>query len=292
MKILIIGASGFLGTKLMKSLKKDFEVFGTCFDKKIKALHHLDITHEREVNDLFQEIEPQVVIHVGGITNVDACEQERKKTWKVNVLSTKNIINACLKHNSKLVYFSTDYVFDGKKGDYSETDKPNPISYYAETKVESEKMVLKHKNNLVLRTAVLYGYNNKQDKMHFMKLVCTKLNNGQKVNAFVDWIRTPTLIDDIAHALTILIRKNKAGIYHVVGSETISMHDFALKISETFNLDKSLVKKASMKDFEKMAGRPFDSSLNISKIKNLGVEMSGIHAGLELTKKQMEADKE
>lgn len=291
MKVFIIGASGFLGTKLMKLMGNDFEVFGSYVSNKVEGLYYLNITDKKAVLNLFKKMKPDVVIHAGGMTNVDACEHDRDMAWNINVLGTKNIIHACLEQKSKLVYVSTDYVFDGRKGDYSERDKPNPLSYYAKTKLESERMVLKCKNNLIIRPAILYGYNYEKDKSHFVKFVYTKLSNEEEVNAFTDWIRTPTLIDDIANALAVLIKNDGKGIYHVAGSEKISMYDFAIKISKVFNLDQSLINKAYAKDSKLAAERPIDSSLNISKIKESGIKMSNIYEGLELTKKQMKAEK-
>jgi len=158
-KLLITGASGLLGNKIVKLATINHTVIPL---HNTKPLHtsslKLEITNLSEVLNLFQKLEPDIVIHTASETNVDKCETEKEHAWKINAEGTRNIAVACSKVGAKLVYISTDYVFDGEKGNYDEQDKPNPINYYGVTKLEGENQVINNcKNYVILRTSVLYG---------------------------------------------------------------------------------------------------------------------------------------
>jgi dTDP-4-dehydrorhamnose reductase len=290
MKILVIGAAGFVGEKLYNILSKDFEVIGTYYAEKKYNFKYLDMSNRESVIKLISKTKPHVVIHTAGITNVDFFEENPNEIKRVNIQGIKNIIEGCLKTNSKLICISSDYVFDGEKGNYIEEDKPNPISAYGKAKLEEEELVKNSGlNYLILRIAVPYGYNSLSDKQTFEKWVINNLKNNKEIKVIDDQYNTPTLIDDIANAAKRLIELNRTGIYHVTGSERISRYDFALKVAEIFNLDKKLIKKVKTKDLNWKAKRPKDSSLNIDKLKKLGIKMSNINEGLSKMKKQMES---
>lgn len=144
-KLLVTGASGLLGSKVIELAQRDYEVIPL---HNTKPLHphslKLDITNQSQVLNLLNRLKPNVIIHTASETNVDRCETQKEQAWKTNVQGTRNIALACSKIGAKLVYISTDYVFDGEKGNYTEHDKPNPINYYGVTKLEGEKQVIKH----------------------------------------------------------------------------------------------------------------------------------------------------
>lgn len=276
-KILIIGASGLLGSAFLKKFSEKYETYGTyCNNKFDKGLYY-DFTK----NDLsiFKKIKPNIVIHSGGITDVDLCEIKKELAYSVNVEGTKNIIEGCRLNDSKLIYISTDFVFDGEKGNYKEDDIPNPINHYAKTKLESENLI---KNSglkyLIIRVSFLYDT---KDNKKFIHFVINKLKNNEEVNAIVDHIRTPTLVEDIAYTLEALIRKNRTGIYHVSGSEVLSNYETALKIADVFNFNKKLVKPIYAKDFKQTALRPRNTSLNTEKLKKENIVMSNLTEGLK-----------
>jgi len=288
MKILIIGASGFVGEKIYNVLSSDFEVIGTYSTKKKHNFEHLDMSNRESVIKLISKIKPNVVIHTAGITNVDFFEENPEEIQRVNIQGAKNIIHACLKINSKLIDISTDYVFDGEKGNYTEEDRPNPISVYGKAKLEEEDLVKNSGlNYLILRISVPYGYNASYDKQTFEKWIINNLKNNKEIKVIDDQFNTPTLIDDIANAVKKLIELNRTGIYHVTGSEKISRYDFALKVTEIFGLNEDLIKKLKTKDLNWKAKRPKDSSLNINKLRKEGINMSNINEGLNKMKKQM-----
>jgi len=159
-RLLLTGASGLLGSKIVELAREDYESIPL---HNTKPLHpnslKLDITDQNQVFSLFSKLEPDIVIHTASETNVDKCEAQREQAWRINVEGTHNIAFACSKVGAKLVYISTDYVFDGEKGNYEEEDEPNPMDYYGVTKLEGENQVISHcKNYAILRTSVLYGW--------------------------------------------------------------------------------------------------------------------------------------
>lgn len=283
MRVLIIGV-GFLGTKLMSKFSNHFEVYGTSFHNR-KELFQLDICDKENMNSLFSKINPDIVIHTAAFSDVDKCEEDKEFARKINIEGIKNVINACRNFNSKLMFISTDFVFDGKKGDYTEEDLSMPLNYYGETKLEGERLIINSGvKYIIIRTAVLYGYNDKEDGSNFFKWVYESLKNGKKINVFTDQINSPTLIDDIAEVLIVLINKDKEGRFNVVGSETISRFDFAVKIADFFWFDKKLIKPIKSNQFKQKALRPRNVSLDISKIKRLGIKMNGVNSGLMVIK--------
>jgi len=288
MRVLIIGASGFVGEKVYNILSKTFEVIGTYSTKKKYDFEQLDISDKDSVLKIIRRIRPDVVIHTAGITNVDFFEENPEEICRVNVQGTKNIIDGCLEIDSKLVYISTDYVFDGEIGDYKEEYKPSPISAYGNAKLEEEELVKKSNlKYLILRISVPYGVNSRDNKQTFEKWVINNLRSNKEIKVIDDQFNTPTLIDDIANAIKKLIELKRTGVYHVTGSERISRYDFAVKIAEVFNLNKNLIKRVKTKDLSWKAKRPKDSSLNISKLKNENIYMSNINEGLNKMKKQL-----
>lgn len=282
-KILIIGASGLLGSKIYEKFSKDYKIIGTYSKNKEKNLYHYDIT--KKDLTIFKEIKPEIVMHTAGLTKLDSCETNKEEAYKVNVEGTENIIQGCKLNKSKLIYFSTDFVFDGKKGNYKEEDVTNPLSYYAKTKLEAEEMV---KNSgldyIIARVAVLYGakQNNK-----IVSWCIDQLKSEEYVTLIADHMRTPTLVDDIAEALNILIMKNKTGIYHIAGSEKLSAFSMGVRIAEIFNFDKKYLKPITSHRFKQKAPRPRDSSLNIEKLQKEGIKMSNFVEGLKKIKEQM-----
>ena len=159
-KVAITGASGLLGNKIIKHATTEYTVIPIHRTKPLSSNSlELDITYATKVSNLLSEIKPDVVIHAASETNVDKCEIEKERAWKINAKGTLNIAKVCRKVSAKLIYISTDYVFDGEKGLYDERDEPNPINYYGITKLEGEKQVIAHcKNYAILRTSVLYGW--------------------------------------------------------------------------------------------------------------------------------------
>ena len=285
-KLLVIGV-GFLGQKLMSVFKaRGFEVYGadTSGDENVK----IDITDRQSVLGVFESVRPEVAVLTAGLTNVDLCQEDPALCSKVNVLGVENVVQAALNFNSKLVFISTDYVFDGLKGNYSEQDDLKPLSVYAWSKTEGEKIVSSLPDHLILRTSTLYGFNDAQDKMNFVKWVVNQLEGGSRIQIVSDQKTNPTLIDDLAEAIARLIELGEKGVFHSVGSEPISRYDFVKKIIHVFELDESLLEETDSRRFVQKAERPADSSLKITQIESKGIRMRDCLSGLREMKRQMQ----
>ncbi len=276
-KIQIIGATGFLGSKIYQDFSQNYKVTGTYFKNKNPYMRPYDLT--KFDLTLFKEIKPNIVIHTAAMTDVDECETNPQKAYQINVEGTKNVIEGCRINNSKLIYISTDFVFDGKAGDYKETDLPNPLNFYAKTKLKAEQIVKDSGlNYIIARVAVLYGQN---DSQKFVNWCINKLRNQKQVFLINDHIRTPTLIDDISSALEELIERKFQGIIHITGPEKLSAYQMGIKIAETFGLNKKYIKSITSDKFKQKAERPKDSSLNIEKLQHEGIKMSKFIEGLK-----------
>jgi dTDP-4-dehydrorhamnose reductase len=288
-KLLITGTSGLLGNKIVDVAKHNYEVIPT---HNTKPLHSnslkLEITNLNEALSIFNKLEPTIVIHTASETNVDKCETEKEHAWKTNVKGTRNIAEACKNVGAKLIYISTDYVFDGEKGLYNEEDKPNPVNYYGLTKLEGERQVIEHSENYaVLRTSVLYGWH--PWKQNFVTWVINQLKQEKEINVVDDHYNTPTLADNLAEIAIEVAEKDRRGLYHASGRERISRYEFAKQIARTFNLNAEIVKPAKMSQLTAwIAKRPRDSSLNTSKIqKQLKTKPLDITEGLNKMKEEM-----
>ncbi len=285
-KILIVG-KGFFGEKLFSMLQsRGIEVEATMQPLE-QGFIPLDITDKASVENVISNSHAETVVLTAAVSSVDYCEQHKEETFNVNVQGTKNVVAACKKNLSKLVFLSTDYVFDGKKRNYSENDKPNPLQYYGATKLLGEQDVLGQlDDSLVLRVSSLYGFNSQKDKPCFPVFVINQLIQGKQVNASLQ-ITCPTLIDDAANALIQLVKKNEKGIFHVVGADALSRIAVAKAVAMEFGLDSKLIKKTG--DLHFVAMRPEDSSLSTKKLNSVGIKMNDFKNGLKTMKKQMEA---
>jgi len=284
MRIFVTGAEGQLGSEICRISKHDN--FGTYLEN-YEALNNttyvqLDITNRMLVFETIKKIKPEWIIHCAALTNVDLCEVQRDATWSVNVEGTRNIADASKAAGAKVLYVSTDYVFDGKKGMYKEDDKPNPLNYYGKTKLEGEKIVQSLKDSIVVRSSVMFS----RDKPNFLLWVLNKLKEGE-IGIVTDQINSPTLNTELAECILKLIEMDVTGVYHTAGDERISRFDFARKIAEAFGFDKSMIKPIKTEQLNQIARRPVDASLDISKVKSLGINFSNIKAALEKLKEQM-----
>jgi len=287
-KLLVTGASGLLGNWTVGLADSDYVVTPTDI---IEPPHPnavtADITDAKGVRHLLSRLRPDLVIHTASETNVDRCETEKERAWKINVEGTRNIAEACRETGAKLVCISTDYVFDGEKGLYDEEDAPNPLNFYGLTKLEGEKQAMRRcKNCAVLRTSVLYGRHPwKQD---FATWVINKLKQHQEITVVDDHFNTPTLAENLAEMALEVGALDSQGIFHTSGCERISRYDFARKIAETFKLDSGLIKPIKMNELKAwIAKRPRDSSLDTGKVqKQLKTKPLNITEGLNRLKRE------
>ncbi len=288
-KILITGASGFLGQKLFTTFSKKFEVIGTGFSKT-HTFEKLDITKPGQVNHFFEQNKFDLVIHAAALTNVDWCEQNKEETFLVNVSGTENIAKACKKHNSKLFLISTDFVYPGNKQEkYDENSETKAVNVYGQSKLEAEKTVLQLEiESLISRVTVLYGFNSANDKLTFPTWVLKTLRENKDVKVINDQFSNPTLIDDIANALLSLHERRSAGVYNMTGSNCISKFEFARQIAKTFDLDDKRIIPCNFNETRQAAERPKYVDCSTSKLESEGIRMSSTIGGLQKMKTQMD----
>ncbi len=271
-KILVIGASGLVGKALYNEFAKDYSVCGTYLKRKREGLLKLDIRNKKDVQTLFEKIKPDVVFLPAAEPHVDLCEEEKLFTCKTNVEGTRNVVEACAASKAKLVYFSSDYVFDGKSGPYRETAKPSPVSEYGRQKAECESIIKKSlKDYIIVRTALVFGYdpNSKNFAMQMLKLSLDK----QKRKIPVDQYSNPAYVKDLARSCRALVERNKSGVYNIVGDDYVNRHEFAVMAAEIFGFDKSLVTPVKTPDLGQAAKRPLKGGLYNDKIKK-GIKIS------------------
>lgn len=258
-KIVITGASGYIGSNLKNYFKnRNFEVFSFDLNNsKGKNSFQVDITDEKEVLSRVREVKPDIIIHTAGISNLAGCEKDKKTAQDINIIGTSNIIKAIGKvsPDTKLIFFSSDYVFDGARGDYKEKDKKLPKTYYGKTKLASEREIAKNlKNYIILRTANVYGRGG-----NFFNFIFDSLSQNKEIEVFDDVFYTPTYIDYLVDSLNILIEKDWKGIIHIVGKERVSRYEFALKMAEALGKNKKLIRPVHQSENGLIAS---DSSLN------------------------------
>jgi dTDP-4-dehydrorhamnose reductase len=267
--IIVTGGSGMIGSSLIKYLGKHkkynlislYREDPTDFDfcKNIKT----DITEKKEVLEL-RKFKPDLIIHCAALTNIEFCEKNPELAYKINVEGTKNIAELSKICNSKIIYLSTDAVFDGKTGNYDEKSKTNPLNVYGKTKLEGENICLKNgKQNLVIRTNV-FGKNIFIKKLSFVESIINSLSQGKEYTAFYDSIFSPISLDYLSEALIELYEKNASGIFHAAGSDTLNKFEFAGLIAEIFGFNKNLVKKISIEAVCTNVKRAKDTSMNNS----------------------------
>lgn len=286
-KILVIGGSGLLGSKIVSKGSEDFQVFGTFHSHRLNSrtdLIGLNKCNREKTLSLIKEINPIAVIDTAAMHNVDYCEKNPDESYKINVSGTKNVAEACRETWAKMVFISTDYVFDGEMGGYSEKDTPNPQSVYARHKLEAENVVKETLDDwAVVRTSVIYGWD--EAKFNFVTWTIDKLQKKEAIKIVDDQYSSPTLADNLAEALLSLIKKDKRGLYHIAGNDCVNRHDLTLKIAYVFGLDKSLVTPIATKDLNQLAKRPMMACLDVSKAqKELNIRLLRAEEGLKKMK--------
>ena len=252
MKVLVTGANGQLGYDVIKRLEsEDIEYLGTDRES-------LDITNKEQVTRVISDYNPDVVIHCAAYTAVDKAEDEKELCYSVNVLGTKYVAEACKEINAKMVYISTDYVFDGE-GDkpFEVTDKPNPINYYGKTKYEGELEVQKLLDKyFVVRISWVFGSNGN----NFVKTMLRLGKEKNEISVVADQVGSPTYTYDLAKLLVEMVKTNKYGIYHATNEGYCSWYEFACEIFKQTGMDVK-VNPIKTEDYPTKAKRPKNSRM-------------------------------
>ncbi|MFH1311763.1 MAG: SDR family oxidoreductase [Candidatus Eisenbacteria bacterium] len=268
-KVMITGASGSVGWVLSKALAGRCAVSGTYAShpyvpEGVTGVK-IDLRDQWAVKEHLEHHRPDVIVHLAAITQPDRCEENPQLAFRVNFEATSEIARVAEAIGARLVCASSDLIFDGAKGDYTEEDVPRPLSIYGMSKLRAEEAALELSSGaLVVRSSLIYGFGSPVSKT-FLSRVLEKLAQGEKMQLFTDQMRNPVLIDDLAEAVIIAIEKDLSGIYHIGGPEAVNRHEFGRKVCRIFGYDESLLVPISMRDFSYDAKRPLDSTLNTEK---------------------------
>ncbi|MCB0489132.1 MAG: SDR family oxidoreductase [Cyclobacteriaceae bacterium] len=297
MKILVTGANGLLGQKLVKLLDTDSDVDLVATARKPLSISLgrasfslLDITDKDDILKCLQKYQPDVVVNTAAMTQVDDCETDRDACWLSNVSAVEYLVDACAKINAHLIHISTDFIFDGSHGPLTEEEPAKPVNYYGESKLAGEEVVKRSSIDwTILRTVLVYGITTDLSRSNIVLWVKKSLEDGKNINVVNDQWRTPTLAEDLAMGCYLAAKKKATGIYHVSGDEMMTPYDIAIKTAEYFKLDKSLVHATDSTKFKQPAARPLTTGFDITKAKTqLGYKPHTFTEGLAILADQIQ----
>jgi len=296
-KIVITGSNGLLGQSLLKLLLKEnnkYQVFG--FSKGVNRSGRtdfyfvsIDITNEENLKKELLKIQPDAIINTAAMTQVDDCEIRKEACDVLNIEVVKWLKEVAEIINCHVIHLSTDFIFDGKKGYYKETDAPNPLSYYGISKVKSEEILLNSKIDFtILRTILVYGKVHDMSRTNIVLWVREMLEKGKEITIVDDQFRMPTYVEDLAMSCKLAIDKNATGIYHISSTKLMSVFEIAQKIAEVFELDRNLIKPISSSTLNQRARRPAKTGFNLLKTTSeLGLKVHSFEEDLQRFKEKL-----
>jgi dTDP-4-dehydrorhamnose reductase len=279
----VIGASGQVGGYLYRAvLDSGAGVAGTYGSHPAEGLRALDIRDGGAVEALLAEERPSAVFLPASLTNVDYCEAHPAEGYEVNVAGVRNVVAAANAVGARLVYFSSDYVFDGRSGPYAEDAPANPLCEYGRQKLAAEHYVALHaRSYLIIRTTVVYGWE-RQGKNFVQRLVAS-LSAGRTVAVPADQVGSPTYAPDLAAAALALARSDARGVAHVVGSERASRYEFACEAAGVFGLDPGLIRPVSTAELGQAAPRPLNAGMTVGReVERITGRLLDYRRGLEM----------
>ena len=276
MKIVITGSNGLLGQKIVKQcLKHGIDFVATskgenrnnnCPESRFRSL---DICDKEAVFQCLNSAIPTHVIHTAAMTNVDQCELNPSECKEINVKATQNLWSVSSDLGIHFQLLSTDFVFDGSKGNYSENDSPNPLSIYAQSKVDAEKLLLDSKNSnwSIVRTIIVYGQGENLSRTNIICWAKETLAKQQPMKIIDDQFRAPTWADDLAWACIRICELNKNGIYHISGPETMSVYEIVARVAKFYGLETNVIEKTDSSTLNQPAKRPPRTGFDLTKAK-------------------------
>jgi dTDP-4-dehydrorhamnose reductase len=303
-KILITGSNGLLGQKLVYKLMQHpaLQLIATArgenrlVNKEGYIYETLDITNKEQTQSVISQYLPEIIINTAAMTNVDACESDREGAYAMNTAAVTYQVET-LEHLQQIhpgyqphyIHLSTDFIFDGTHGPLDENETPNPLSYYAETKLEAEKIVMA--SNLkwaIARTVLVYGIVDNMSRSNIVLWVKSNLEQGKQINVVDDQFRTPTLAEDLADGCILIAEKGATGIYNISGKDYMSILELARRVADYYGLDKSLINPSKSADIKQPAKRPPNTGFIIEKAKrDLGYNPHSFEEGIAILEKQI-----
>ena len=273
-KVVITGSNGLLGQSLLNLLlqeKEMYQVFGFSRGENRSGRNDftyvsIDITEEASLKEVLVEIQPNFIINTAAMTQVDDCEGDKEGCDLLNITVVKWLSEVASTINAHLIHLSTDFIFDGIKGNYKETDIANPLSYYGHSKLKSEEILSNSTiDYTILRTILVYGKVYDMSRNNIVLWVKSMLEKGKEITIVDDQYRMPTYVEDLALACKISMDKKAVGVFNISSNELLSVYEIAEQIAEAFNLDKKLIKPISTSTLNQTAPRPAKTGFNLSK---------------------------
>lgn len=298
MKILITGANGLLGQKLVYALidqgKHTLVATARGANRALRREGYtyvtLDLADAAAIADVIKSYRPEVLIHTAAMTNVDACELDPEACRIHNVEATRHLLEACKPIGTHFIFVSTDFVFNGKEGPYREEDTVDPLSVYARSKAEAE--ILVQQSGLpwsILRTMIIYGVVDDAQRSNVVLWTKSSLEEGKDIHVISDQYRGPTLAEDLAQACISCAEKKATGLYHVSGREVMSILDIAREVADFFHLDKRHLKPITTAALKQPALRPLRTGFIIDKAeRELDFRPHSLKEGLGVVQAQLQ----
>lgn len=284
---LVLGGSGLVGCNCLAVLKAlGVDAVATSFRNAGSEFIPVDVSDGAALKDLVSRVAPTVVLYCAGATAVDRCEEQPAWAMRLNAEAVAEVA-AALPGDSLLVYVSSDYVFDGSSGPYSEEEPPRPINVYGQTKLAGEEAARSHPSHLVVRTTVVYGWELRTPPKNSLGQLVSALEEGRPFRAPADEVGTPTYAPDLADALVRLALNGAVGLYHVAGPDWVSRYEYARRAAVTFGLDPGLVLPVRSDDLGRPARRPREHGLVSTRAEAaLGRPTAGLRDGLERARRR------
>lgn len=285
-RFLVTGVGGLLGLNFALAVDgKKHQVIGVANTTPLSWVNfkfqQAELTEPGIIEKLVEEHKPDVILHCAAIANMEACESNPQLAEKVNGDLPGIIAASARKHSIRMIHISTDAVFDGTRGNYTETDTPNPLSVYARTKLLGEQSVLRSDPDALVARVNFYGWSIAGNRS-LAEFFVNNLEKGNPIRGFTDVTFCPMMALDLADMLVEAAKKNLKGIYHIVGAQPMSKYDFGLAIARVFGFDPALISPASVTDGGLVAARSHNLSLDTTKITNaLGHELPDFERGLQ-----------
>lgn len=273
-KVVVTGSNGLLGQSLINLLLKEKEVYQVIGFSRGEnrsgrddfSYVSIDITDRENLKDTLSKIQPNFIINTAAMTQVDDCEVNKEACDLLNVTVVKWLEQVSDEINAHLIHLSTDFIFDGLKGNYKETDTPNPLSYYGFSKLKSENILIESKiHYTILRTILVFGKVYDMSRSNIVLWVKSMLEKGEEITIVDDQYRAPTYVEDLALACKISMDKKATGIYNISSNELLSVFEIAQQIADAFGLDKNLIKPISTSTLNQTAPRPAKTGFDLSK---------------------------
>ncbi len=291
-KILITGANGFIGYYLTQQLLQiGHRVIATGKGENRLQLSHpnfiyhsMDFTDAQMVDTVFNDVQPDVVVHCGAISKPDECEENKEAAFHINVNGTINLLKAAGEYVAHFIFLSTDFVFSGHSLFYKEDNERAPVNYYGQTKLLAEDAVMEYEYKWsIVRTVLVYG-KPVTGRQNILTLVADSLKQNKATRIFSDQMRTPTYVEDLAAGIVNIVEKKATGIYHLSGEDKLSPYQMAVAVANHLRLDATLIESATGKDFTQPARRPPITGFDLSKAKrDLGYSVTSFAEGLKKT---------